>query len=96
MVKGSAWRAAPDAGGACAASARKGQGLRARATSTVRVVRFHGLSCTSYFMSMPGNRLELLKGNQAGRHSIRVNDRHRVTFRWEHGDADEVRVEDYH
>jgi addiction module HigA family antidote len=30
-----------------------------------------------------GNRLELLKGDQAGRHSMRVNDQYRVTFRWE-------------
>ena len=43
-----------------------------------------------------GNRLELLKGDQAGRHSIRVNDQYRVTFRWENGNAYEVRVEDYH
>jgi proteic killer suppression protein len=43
-----------------------------------------------------GNRLELLKGDQAGRHSLRVNDQFRVTFRWENGHADEVRVEDYH
>ncbi len=34
-----------------------------------------------------GNRLELLKGAQAGRHSIRVNDRYRVTFSWEKGHA---------
>ena len=43
-----------------------------------------------------GNRLESLKGAQAGRHSIRINDQYRVTFRWEQGDAHEVRVEDYH
>jgi proteic killer suppression protein len=43
-----------------------------------------------------GNRLELLKGDQAGRHSIRVNEQYRVTFRWENGHAHEVRVEDYH
>ena len=43
-----------------------------------------------------GNRLELLKGDRAGRHSIRVNDQYRVTFRWENGHAYEVRVEDYH
>ncbi len=42
-----------------------------------------------------GNRLELLKGDQAGRYSIRVNDQYRVTFRWEQGHAYEVRVEDY-
>jgi proteic killer suppression protein len=43
-----------------------------------------------------GNRLEPLKGDQAGRHSIRVNEKYRVTFRWESGHAYEVRVEDYH
>jgi proteic killer suppression protein len=39
-----------------------------------------------------GNRLQRLKGDQAGRYSMRVN----VTFRWEQGHAYEVRVEDYH
>jgi proteic killer suppression protein len=43
-----------------------------------------------------GNRLERLKGDQAGRHSIRVNEQYRVTFRWENGNAHQVRVEDYH
>jgi proteic killer suppression protein len=43
-----------------------------------------------------GNRLERLRGDQVGRHSIRINDQFRVTFRWEDGDAHEVRVEDYH
>jgi proteic killer suppression protein len=43
-----------------------------------------------------GNRLEVLKGDQAGRHSVRVNDQYRVTFIWEQGHAYEVRVEDYH
>ena len=43
-----------------------------------------------------GNRLELLKGDQSGRHSIRVNAQYGVTFRWENGHAYEVAVEDYH
>jgi proteic killer suppression protein len=43
-----------------------------------------------------GNRLEKLKGDQVGRHSMRINDQYRVTFRWEAGHAHEVRVEDYH
>jgi len=43
-----------------------------------------------------GNRLQMLRGGQAGRHSIRINDQYRVTFRWEQGHAYEVRVEDYH
>jgi proteic killer suppression protein len=44
----------------------------------------------------PGNRLERLRGGLAGRHSIRVNEQYRVTFRWEQGHAYEVRIEDYH
>jgi proteic killer suppression protein len=43
-----------------------------------------------------GNRLERLKGDRAGRHSVRVNEQYRVTFRWENGHAYQVRVEDYH
>lgn len=43
-----------------------------------------------------GNRLERLKGDQAGRRSIRINDQYRVTFRWEEGHVYEVRVEDSH
>ena len=46
--------------------------------------------------SPPGNRLQGLKGGRRGRHSIRVNDQCRVTFRWENGHAFEVAVEDYH
>ena len=42
------------------------------------------------------NRLERLKGQQANRHSVRVNDQYRVTFRWENGHAFEVCLEDYH
>jgi len=44
----------------------------------------------------PGNRLEALKGDQKGRHSIRVNDQYRVTFGFENGTAHDVRCEDYH
>ncbi len=46
--------------------------------------------------SPPGNRLEALKRRQRGRHSIRVNEQYRVTFRWEGNHAYEVCCEDYH
>lgn len=46
--------------------------------------------------SPPGNRLEALKGSRAGRHAIRVNDQFRITFRFEDGNAHEVKCEDYH
>lgn len=44
----------------------------------------------------PGNRLEALKGDRAGQHSIRVNDQFRICFRWKDGDAYEVEITDYH
>jgi len=44
----------------------------------------------------PGNRLEALKGEEAGRLSIRVNQRYRITFRFEGGHAHEVRCEGYY
>lgn len=43
-----------------------------------------------------GNRLERLRGARSDRHSMRINDQYRLTFRWEDGHAYEVRVEDYH
>jgi proteic killer suppression protein len=44
----------------------------------------------------PNNRLEALKGDRRGQHSIRVNDQWRVCFVWRDGDAHEVEVVDYH
>jgi proteic killer suppression protein len=44
----------------------------------------------------PGNRLEKLVGDRKGQHSIRINDRWRVCFRWSKGDAYDVEIVDYH
>jgi proteic killer suppression protein len=44
----------------------------------------------------PGNRLEPLKGDRAGQHSIRINDQYRVCFRWTSGGAEDVEIVDYH
>jgi proteic killer suppression protein len=44
----------------------------------------------------PGNRLEKLKGDRKGQHSIRINDQWRVCFIWKHGDAYNVEIADYH
>ena len=44
----------------------------------------------------PGNRLEKLLGTRQGQHSIRINERWRVCFRWHECDAYEVEIVDYH
>jgi proteic killer suppression protein len=44
----------------------------------------------------PGNRLEPLKGDRSGQHSIRINDQWRVCFVWRSGDAVDVEIVDYH
>lgn len=43
-----------------------------------------------------GNRLEALKGDRAGQHSIRINDQWRICFRWKRGDTVGVEIVDYH
>lgn len=44
----------------------------------------------------PGNRLESLKGDRAGQHSIRINDQFRLCFRWTAAGATDVEIVDYH
>jgi len=44
----------------------------------------------------PGNRLEKLKGNWQGQHSIRINDQHRICFVWRDHDAYDIEITDYH
>lgn len=46
--------------------------------------------------SPPGNRLEALKGDRAGQHSIRINDQWRVCFVWTEGGPEQVEIVDYH
>ena len=44
----------------------------------------------------PGNRLEKLSGDFAGKYSIRINDQRRICFRWHDNDAFQVEIVDYH
>jgi proteic killer suppression protein len=46
--------------------------------------------------TLPGNRLERLRGHRKGQYSIRVNDQWRVCFEWRDGHAYEVEIVDYH
>jgi proteic killer suppression protein len=44
----------------------------------------------------PANRLEKLKGDRSGQHSIRINDQWRICFKWHDNDAFQVEIVDYH
>ena len=44
----------------------------------------------------PGNRLEKLRGDRGGQHSMRINNQWRLCFRWSRGDAHDVEIADYH
>jgi len=44
----------------------------------------------------PGNRLEVLKGDRLGQHSIRINDQWHICFRWTGAGAENVEMVDYH
>jgi proteic killer suppression protein len=53
-------------------------------------MELHDLKC------LPGNRLERLRGERRGQHSIRINDQYRICFVWRDHDAYDVEVTDYH
>lgn len=44
----------------------------------------------------PANRLEALKGDRKGQHSIRINDEWRICFRWHDGEVHDAEIVDYH
>lgn len=61
-----------------------------------RLDRLAAVGKLTELMVPPGNRLEALKGDLAGYHSIRVNDQWRIVFKWENDGPHEVRLMDYH
>ena len=62
----------------------------------VKMDSLNGAASMLDLRSPPGNRLEALKGDLKGWHSIRVNDQWRLVFRWQGNDAHKVRLTDYH
>ncbi len=77
-------------------------GKSRRIPSTIRMTALKKLAILHWAtelndLSVPGgNRLEALRGNRNGQHSIRINDQYRLCFVWKHGDAFEVEIADYH
>jgi proteic killer suppression protein len=65
----------------------------------VAVRKLQMLNAASSLMALkspPGNRLEALRGDRAGQHSIRINDQWRICFTWKDSDAHQVAIVDYH
>ena len=58
--------------------------------------QLHGAETLCDLSAPPGNRLEALRGDRAGQHSIRINDQWRVCFVWQDGGAERVEIVDYH
>jgi proteic killer suppression protein len=61
-----------------------------------KLMQIHNARSLSDLAAPPGNRLEALKADRKGAHSIRINDPWRICFRWLDGDAYDVEIVDYH
>jgi len=61
-----------------------------------KLVMLHAANALINLQSLPGNRLEKLRGDRDGQYSIRINDRYRICFEWKDGDAHHVEIVDYH
>ncbi len=76
-------------------------GKSARWNSIARVavrklVQIDSVAALDELNAPPGNRLEALKGDRAGQHSIRISDQWRVCFRWEADGVYDVEIVDCH
>lgn len=61
-----------------------------------KLAQLHAVTELKHLSIPPGNRLEALKGNRLGQHSIRINDQWRICFRWKTDGPHEVEIIDYH
>jgi proteic killer suppression protein len=66
------------------------------ATARRKLIMVNNAARLDDLKSPPGNRLEALKGNLAGKHSIRINEQWRIVFIWTESGPDEVEIIDYH
>jgi proteic killer suppression protein len=61
-----------------------------------KLTQLDAAATLNFLRAPPGNRLEALKGDRKGQHSIRVNDQWRICFRFKNGDVFDVEIVDYH
>ena len=64
--------------------------------ATRKLTQLDAAATLDFLRSPPGNRLESLKGDRKGQHSIRINDQWRICFRWTDAGPEEVDIIDYH
>jgi proteic killer suppression protein len=64
--------------------------------ATRKLAQLDAAETLEFLRSPPGNRLEELKGDRSGQHSIRINDEWRVCFRWTNTGPANVEIVDYH
>jgi len=61
-----------------------------------KLLQLHAASELGILASPPGNKLEALRGDRKGQHSIRINNQWRICFVWRDGSCYEVEIVDYH
>lgn len=61
-----------------------------------KLVQLNAAASLDFLRVPPGNRLEALKNDRVGQHSIRINDQFRVCFVWDEGGSKDVEIVDYH
>ncbi len=64
--------------------------------ATRRLAQLDAAETLDFLRSPPGNRLEKLSGNRAGRYGIRINEQWRVCFHWTASGPADVEIVDYH
>ncbi|MEO6913709.1 MAG: type II toxin-antitoxin system RelE/ParE family toxin [Candidatus Baltobacteraceae bacterium] len=68
--------------------------LQAKAQNELSIMSF--AESVGDLRAPPSNHLEKLRGDRRGQHSIRINDRYRICFRWGNGEAVDIEIADYH
>ncbi|MXZ76054.1 MAG: excinuclease ABC subunit A [Gemmatimonadetes bacterium] len=61
-----------------------------------KLAQLDAAATLSFLKVPPGNRLEALVGDREGQYSVRINDRWRLCFRYDKGNAYDVEIVDYH
>ena len=64
--------------------------------ATRKLAQLDAAETLEFLKAPPGNRLEALKGERRGQHSIRINDQFRICFRWTAAGPTDVEIVDYH